>query len=307
MKKDKYPNVLVLMSSYNGQQYICEQIRSILAQTHVNLTLLVRDDGSSDGTQEILYKISSEKQNVQFRAGENIGAAASFLDLMYSLDNIEAYDFIALSDQDDIWLPDKMIKAINAIDCFNTPALYYSALCVFDNKTNEEKMICNTIEYTFEESLFKSNSPGCTMLINSIGINRLLRNGKPKSVVMHDSYIYQFFKAHNYEIVYDKCSYIKYRVHGNNVSVKKSGFSGYIKHIKKIYINQKKLRRDAIRELYVLNQNDISDKLKNILCILYQYDSNIRNLFKSFQIVLNTRLKAKSKFEIIMAMFIGCF
>ena len=98
--------VYVMLSSYNGEKYIAEQIDSILHQTGVSVTLAIRDDGSSDGTGEILRRYASENENVKVAFGENVGYAKSFFELIKT--SPEGFDYYALSDQDDVWTEDKL-------------------------------------------------------------------------------------------------------------------------------------------------------------------------------------------------------
>lgn len=89
--------VTVLMSSYNGEEYIREQIESVLSQENVNVNLLIRDEGSTDSTVDILKNYEDDR--ISYYVGENFGAARSFFELIYdcSLDS----DYYALCDQDD--------------------------------------------------------------------------------------------------------------------------------------------------------------------------------------------------------------
>ena len=94
--------VAVLMSTYNGEKYIRDQIDSILSQIKVNVTLFIRDDGSTDSTVKIITQYTEKYSNIKFWVGENIGVGNSFMQLLYSL--TDEFDYYAFSDQDDIWL-----------------------------------------------------------------------------------------------------------------------------------------------------------------------------------------------------------
>ena len=101
IKKDMKSKVVVLMSTYNGEKYIQEQLESILTQTYHNIKIYVRDDGSSDQTLEILKKYENENKIILLK-GTNKGFIGSFLTL---LKECEEADYYAWCDQDDIWLP----------------------------------------------------------------------------------------------------------------------------------------------------------------------------------------------------------
>ncbi|MBQ4399872.1 MAG: glycosyltransferase, partial [Alphaproteobacteria bacterium] len=104
-------NVLVLMSTYNGEKYLKTQLDSILAQQGVNVQILVRDDGSSDGTLPILQAYAAQGK-LTYYTGPNLKPAKSFMDLIY---NAPQADFYAFADQDDYWLPEKLICAVNKL------------------------------------------------------------------------------------------------------------------------------------------------------------------------------------------------
>ena len=91
--------VQVLLSTYNGEKYIKEQIESILNQEGVEVSLLIRDDGSSDRTIEIVKKISEQNNNIILFKGQNMGPARSFMDLVKKSDEV---DYYAFADQDDV-------------------------------------------------------------------------------------------------------------------------------------------------------------------------------------------------------------
>lgn len=97
-------SVQVVMSTYNGEKYLKEQIDSILSQEGVDVRLYIRDDGSSDRTTDILASYQEHK-NVKIEKGNNLGFAKSFLT---ALDECDEADYYAFSDQDDVWEKDKL-------------------------------------------------------------------------------------------------------------------------------------------------------------------------------------------------------
>lgn len=116
--------ITVLMSSYNGEKYISEQIDSILHQENCNVNLIVRDDGSSDNTCEILEQYQKNNLLTWYSDGENLRPAHSFLRL---LANAPDSDYYAFADQDDYWMTDKLDHAIKAIgNRSDIPMIYYA-------------------------------------------------------------------------------------------------------------------------------------------------------------------------------------
>ena len=103
--------VLVLMSTYNGEAYLTEQVESILKQADVNVKLLVRDDGSTDNTLRILNKYATEEK-LDYITGKNINWMHSFWTLV---NMAHGADYYAFADQDDIWFPDKLARAVSVL------------------------------------------------------------------------------------------------------------------------------------------------------------------------------------------------
>ena len=103
--------IAILLSTYNGEKYIKEQIESLLDQTIKNWFLVIRDDGSHDKTVEILKEYSTSYPNKIFIDGsvrENLGAGKSFMHLL----KITHADYYMFCDQDDVWMPDKIERTL---------------------------------------------------------------------------------------------------------------------------------------------------------------------------------------------------
>ena len=220
MKKN---SVAVLLSSYNGEKYINEQIQSIFRQKDVDVFLFVRDDGSTDGTISILDKLK-EKYKMKIYCEKNIGYAKSFWRLMNYADN---FDYYCFCDQDDIWLEDKLSAAINKIEQEKSsngePILYTSrVIAVNNNKEIISDNVFNTCRpLNVYESFQKSKFPGCVFVFNKSAKNILIKyNGYMES---HDWAAYCIISVFG-KTIYDNNSFIYYRIHENNTIGKKNIF-----------------------------------------------------------------------------------
>lgn len=211
--------VVVLMSSYNGEKYIQEQIDSILAQKgDFTLDLCVRDDGSRDKTQTILQDYK-EQGKLRWYTGNNLKPAHSFMDL---LQNCKGYDYYAFADQDDYWMPDKLARAIRNIENFNKNSqsvLYFSNAVLVDAILNDlgrnvYKEIPKTDFYTMSCA---GGLIGCTMVFNDALAKLIHEKPVPKKMIMHDFYTAIVCSACGGEVLYDDKPSMKYRQHGNNV------------------------------------------------------------------------------------------
>ncbi len=202
----------VLLSSYNGQQYISELIDSILAQTNVDVDLLVRDDGSKDNTLQILNSYQYKHQ-LRYYQGENLRPALSFMQL---LQDSSAADYYAFADQDDYWKPEKLSAGVTALEQYeDIPALYFTRTQLTDADLNPIAGSDINPYLTFGESLVYEFIPGCTMVFNK-HLRDIVNRYKPNYIPMHDVWIYCIALAVGAKIVFDKTSYILYRQHGNN-------------------------------------------------------------------------------------------
>ena len=136
--------VNILLSTYNGEQYLKEQVKSIQDQTYQDWQLLIRDDGSTDGTVEIIQELVAQDERIRFinqGAIENLGVIKSF----HALLKYEKADLYCFSDQDDVWLPEKIALQVAeaAKHPQEVPLLVYTDLKVVDENLNvqHESMI----------------------------------------------------------------------------------------------------------------------------------------------------------------------
>lgn len=226
--------VAVLMSTYNGEKYLREQIDSILAQEgKFELELKVRDDGSSDSTLQILQEYADEKKLTWYQ-GENVKSAKSFLELV---NKYSGYEYYAFADQDDYWMPDKISRGIKQIELFKEPTIYYSNV----ELVNQNMISLGRTLYRKEPTInvytviCAANVIGCTMVFNEALAQVIRSHTNPKVVVMHDAYLARVCTAIGGKIVYDSIPHMKYRQHENNVvGVKRGIFNICSQRIKDI-------------------------------------------------------------------------
>lgn len=204
------------MSTYNGESYLREQIESILNQKHNDICLLIRDDGSADGTVSIIKEYADNYRNISYYVGENLGAKRSFLDLMKHADM--RADYYALSDQDDVWLPNKIVRAIKLLKSKkkNIPLLYASKTILVDEFLTKIplKIRRYAVKPSLGNALVENICTGCTEVFNN-QLLQLVNRGVPEHEVMHDWWLYLIASAYG-EVIYDDHSEILYRQHGNN-------------------------------------------------------------------------------------------
>ena len=120
---DSHSHICLLMATLNGEKFLAEQLQSIENQIHKNWRLVISDDGSSDSTVEISKQFQQELGNgrVEIRKGPKQGFCQNFLSMACDT-NIRA-DFYAFSDQDDVWMVDKLAEAIKYFEESNESLL----------------------------------------------------------------------------------------------------------------------------------------------------------------------------------------
>lgn len=206
--------VSVLLATYNGSRYLPEQLDSIEAQTLPATRIAIRDDGSTDGTLSLLEQWSAGRPSVQLLRGSRLGATRNFFSLLASPDDDS--EFFAFSDQDDVWLPDKIESAVR---------------CLGRHKADEPLMYCSRLEYVdkglqhlgysiiprrtdFANALVENVATGCTVVLNRRARDLLVAR-LPEKALVHDWWCYLVVSAFGI-IMYDPTPTVKYRQHANN-------------------------------------------------------------------------------------------
>ena len=206
--------VVVLMSSWNGERFVAEQLRSILSQLPDTGQVIVRDDGSSDHTVACVQELNDPR--ISIIEGSNIGFARSFLTLL-QLTPPEV-DMVMFADQDDVWLPFKISRAWQwLLPYANTPTLYCSAQMLVDESLRPQH---RTPPWprppSFSGAISENIVTGCTAALNSRAVELLKQGGVPPQVRFHDWWLYLVVSAFGTVLVDDDATLL-YRQHGGNV------------------------------------------------------------------------------------------
>lgn len=304
--------VAVVMSAYNGEKFIREQLDSIFAQTGVEVFLHVRDDGSNDGTADILREYLGAHANaMSVDFGQNEGVGNSFMHALCAVAN--DYDYYAFADQDDVWLPEKLIRAIEFLR-ENGGILYGSNQLCVDADGNEIGMryaADKKINLTATEILFANNIAGCTMVFGRDLFELLTAKDRRASADMlnvriHDVWVAVVAALYG-NIVYDDRAFIKYRQHGNNVvGASAPRRSKVIKsRIKKVFDRKSARARSSVaNELMKKHNEKAQDCPEIVLCSGVDTAAGRRRLIKNIGAIMpyanesETLLKAKIRLKL---------
>jgi len=211
------PKVQVLLASFNGADYIDAQLQSLFRQTLKPYSVLVRDDRSTDGTLAILDIWEKREPSLTvYRGSTNAGVINSFFELLKRAD--DSADYIALCDQDDVWLPQKLARATEKLgkDFKSVPALFFSRLQYVDKDLIPVGQSLIPRELSLESALVENVATGCTVVINQALRQILLEELPTRNCLMHDWWLYLLAHAFG-EVVYDQTPTVFYRQHGGNV------------------------------------------------------------------------------------------
>ncbi len=291
-------NVQVLLSTYNGEKYVKEQIESILKQEEVEVALLVRDDGSKDKTIEIVQELAKANKNITFYKGKNLGPARSFMDLV---NQTGEFSYFAFADQDDVWQPRKLISAIYKLqqEEKGKPSLYLSALNIVDENLNTIKMKQVEGNHCFEGEMVKNFATGCTQVFNKL-LRDKIKNYNPTYLIMHDSWITRVCYAIGGNVIIDENTYIQYRQHTNNVlGYKDEGIQKLKKQFKIAFQQKISMRVNIAKELKKGYEKELTKEAKEVIENLIVYQQNkkakkwlLKNKkFRSTNAIINAKMK----------------
>ena len=217
--------VVILMSTYQGERFIKEQLLSILSQLPKDGQLLIRDDGSSDQTVAIIQSIVDPR--ISLTCGPNLGFSRSFFALMAATP--DTADMIMLSDQDDIWLPHKIERAWQHLkNSGEVPTLYCARQKLVDS---ELQIIGLSQRFTrppsFQNALTENIVTGCTAAFNREALDLALKLNQPEKIYFHDWWLYLVVSAFG-KVIVDEEPTILYRQHGGNAIGRGAGIKRYV-------------------------------------------------------------------------------
>ncbi|MDR1039419.1 MAG: glycosyltransferase family 2 protein [Deltaproteobacteria bacterium] len=230
--------VAILMGAYNGARHIREQLDSILMQDHGDWTLTVSDDGSTDGTLEILdaYREQWGPERLAVVRGPRRGFCRNFLSLADREDL--AADYFAWADQDDIWLPDKLSRSLALIAPAgqDAPTLYCGRTAIVDEHDVLRGLspLRSAPPPEFANALVQSLAGGNTMVFNRPA-RELIRVGCGLDPVSHDWWAYQVVTGSGGLAVYDPRPTVRYRQHGGNAVGSNMSVAGLLSRVRKAW------------------------------------------------------------------------
>lgn len=266
------------MATYNGERYIEEQLQSIINQTYKDWTLLIRDDNSNDSTPMIIEKISKLDNRIIVleNQGKNLKQCQNFNELMR---NAGSFDYYMFSDQDDVWLEDKILVSLESIKKHEsnignqTPILVYSNY--YDTNSNLDilkkaySVDMSKLENIDRKILMQNWLMGCTMIFNS-STYKISKN-IPMFAVNHDEWVASVVGLFG-EIYYLDEVTLKHRIHNSNVTTREGtvSFHNRIRRLLQQFNNTKELNLRYLNYHKQLSKIGVENNFSSISLNLFE-------------------------------------
>lgn len=220
------PHVRILLCTHNGREWLHAQLESYLAQSHDNWSLWVSDDGSTDSTRAIIADFAARHPGKVARLlqGPRMGSAANFLSLLCHPDL--PLGPVALSDQDDVWLPDRLSTALVALEAAGPKPCVWAGVYYVTDAALRIKYVAGRWPRppSLGNALVQNMLSGHTLTLNAQAV-ALVRQAGVQNVSHHDWWIYLLLMASGKQAVADVRPVLLYRQHcANTVGARGSTF-----------------------------------------------------------------------------------
>lgn len=249
-------SVVVLLACRNGENWIREQLDSILAQQGVSLSIWIQDDKSSDATASIIAKYAAAHPGriAVFLNDVGTGSAGGNFRKLIARADLSAADYVALADQDDIWHPEKMVRAIAAIE--RTGSHGYSAAVTAFWPDGREKVLPQSPDVRALDFIFEGAGQGCTFVLPATGFASIQQFIRDHAAMLqdfhfHDWLIYILVRTSGGTWYFDAQPAMRYRQHENNDMGARGGLHGLRRRVALIkqgwYVKQLRIALEIFR------------------------------------------------------------
>ena len=299
--------IAVLMAVKNGFAYLPQQIDSILNQQHCQVSVFVSDDLSTDGSLELLQSYTVRNKNINLLpTGLPSGSSAKNFYRLTTEVETEGFDYIAFSDQDDIWLPNKLMRHIELAKEHNADGVSSNVIAFWPD--GREFLLEKAQPQQKFDFLFESAGPGCTYLMTSRLFckirEQLLDNNSPaKEVAFHDWLAYAICRAYGYHWFIDSEPSIRYRQHPSNTYGANVGLNA--KWLRLRQLKQRWYRDEIIRIAAVCYKISAEPDIDRLIQVLEKNSLSARLMLLGF--VPSSRRKLLDRCLLAGAIVAGVF
>lgn len=290
------PRIAVCLAAFNGENHILEQLNCISNQINVDVSIFVSDDFSKDNTYEVLNSVTHSNENVVLlQRVKSSSAARNFFRTIRDV-NFTDFDYVAFSDQDDIWQDDKLSSAVQMLAANNADAYSSNVLAFWPD--GSQKLINKAQPQQQFDYMFESAGPGCTFVLTkklALEIQQFLINNQEKcqSIALHDWFIYAYARSNGYKWFIDSTPHMLYRQHAENVVGANVGLKAKL-------ARWKKLRDGWLIEqaLLIANVLGYSDALPMQKLVRYNFADRVWLIFNV------TKLRRRLRDRVALVLFL---
>lgn len=302
------PKVLVLLATYNGELWLEEQLQSILSQQDVDVQVLVGDDVSKDGTVRLLENKFEGRASIKLAGWTtSSGSAGANFRRLYLAADVTDFDFVALADQDDIWLAQKLSSAVDRLK--QSAAVAYSSAVEAFWPDGQTKILSQNNTIRAADFLFEGAGQGCTFLIDAETFKKIQSFCKQHPTAVealhyHDWLIYILVRAWEMDWYFDAQFGMLYRQHGGNEIGSRGGYSAIRKRLRLIRNGWYLKQVDAASLIYSLAGGKDRDALR-LMALLSDNAASNRRLRLSYLLLKGGRRRLVDRLVLIISSMFG--
>lgn len=305
--KGERAHVVVLLAAFNGRPWIAEQVESILDQVGVDVSLIVSDDMSDDGTWEWLQDLAGRDARLTLLPREKIGGAAKNFYRLLQQSDISTADYIALADQDDIWEPEKLSRHAGILK--NSRCLGVSSNVRAFWEDNRTSLLKKNDEQRSFDFLFEAPGPGCSFLMKPELIF-LMRNVLDDPTLgamhvgLHDWLIYAVCRASGNSWHIDDFPSLRYRQHSSNEFGANVGWRAKFARLDRM---RGGWYRDEVRKIARVSSWLSSDRCYEELFTILDGPENLANRLRLLPYGWRGRRRSSHRLILVASILIGVF
>lgn len=305
--KFAFPKVAILMATYNGEKWLAAQLESLIKQQGVEISLFISDDFSSDNSYEVLLDFAKTAANVVVlpRDKPYRSAGKNFYRLIMDV-ALNDYDYIAFSDQDDVWDSDKLLRHIKLLSTHSAEAVSSNVVAFWPD--GQRKLIQKSQQQREYDHLFESAGPGCTFLMSPRLLHQLklqLNNAlsPARDVSLHDWLSYALARTLKYTWFIDAKPSVLYRQHGGNVVGANASLKAKLMRLRKMRDGW--YRNEVVKVASVAYEMSPSEPLIRLLRLLDC--PSFSNRFRLLPYAWHGRRSVKDRLFLMLAIVLGWF
>lgn len=236
MTSSRQVSVAILLATYNGKDWLVDQLNSLLNQIGVKVHIFISDDLSNDGTWHLLQSLNDERITLLPREQRFGSAAQNFFRLLRDVD-LSGFDYVSLADQDDIWDEDKLLRSVSTIIERGVDVFSSNVTAYWPNGT--KRLICKSQPQKQWDHFFESAGPGCTYVLSQLFVVKVsnflkTHHSETTRIALHDWFLYAWSRCNGFRWWIDPQPTMLYRQHVANEFGANQGLKAVFSRLRKL-------------------------------------------------------------------------